>query len=308
MPEVNSTDLSRLRPYGMGIAVQDKVRGSDTLEIYLSEQLPYVTGKLSDVKIEYDKDLPDSSDNVQNYKATSKFIIKAKWLPDGDNNRITPPDVKKNETVMVYKFADSPKYYWKCIFREPNIRRLETVTHMYSDIPDGLEAYDKKSSYWSEVSTHDRVWRIHTSCRNGEPHEYDGIIDTKDATVTIKDDIGNIIHIDTDRHLIRIINADNSTTEWTTTNINSRSDDNITSRTTTQYHQASNTYTIDSPTTYITGDLIVGGNASIGGNLTVGGDITCGGGGGGGSVSMSGSLRVGGSISCSGGNPNHHGH
>lgn len=123
-------------------------------------------------------------------------MIKAKWIPFGNSNRDTAPDVRKNETVLIFRFADEQEYYWDTIFREPELRRLERVRYSYCNRPEGLEAYDDDTSYWLEYSTVDQhVW-LHTSDNNGEPCKYDIKIDSKAGTVTIKDDIGNIIHLD----------------------------------------------------------------------------------------------------------------
>ena len=97
---------SRFHVYGIGVAVKDKVKFSDELEIYLVEQFPYVEGKLTEAKVEHKSELPDSKGTTKSHEVKGGYTITAKWLPDGANNQITAPDVYKGESVKILR---SPK-------------------------------------------------------------------------------------------------------------------------------------------------------------------------------------------------------
>jgi hypothetical protein len=187
---------SKLKLYSLGIVIVTKPRGTDYIEVSPIEDLPLVNGLIADVKYKYDITLPDAKGKPISSKVEGNNIIKAKWIPFGHSNRMSAPDVVKNETVVLFRFADTDEYYWTTIFREPSIRRLETVLYGFGDIPTGLVPFDKDSSYWVEVSTHDKYIHLHTSTSDGEPYEYDIIIETGSGSVTVKDNVGNSYVLD----------------------------------------------------------------------------------------------------------------
>lgn len=201
---------SRLQLYSLGIVVKDKEDGSDQIEVYPVEELPFIDGKITD----YKQDMKDKSQNAKGVptsaKAEGDAVIIAKWLPLSDSNRMTPPDVIKNETVQIWRYADTDDYYWVTQFREPSIRRLETVCWMFGNLPSGIKAFDKDSSYWFEVSTKTKLITLKTTKSNNEPYSYTVKIDTQNGRITMEDDIGNIFTIDSPTAEISAVNSHGS--------------------------------------------------------------------------------------------------
>lgn len=187
---------SRLKLYSLGIVIETKPRGTDYIEVSPIEDLPFAEGLIADIKYKYDVTLPDAQGIARSSKIEGNNQLRAKWIPHGHSNRMTAPDVVKNETVIIFRYADTDEYYWTTVFREPNIRRLETVLYAYGDIPSGLIPFDKDSSYWCEVSTHDKYIHVHTAKSDGEPYEYDVKIDTANGYVLVTDDVGNFYKLD----------------------------------------------------------------------------------------------------------------
>lgn len=183
-----------LKIYSIGIVVKDKERNSDTIEVYPVEELPLAQGDLKETT-QYDQTMPDSKNVPIQGKVEGKNYLTAKWIPFGHSNRITPPDVYANEHVILFRFADNEEYYWTTIYREPMFRRLETVCYMFSNLKEKMQEFTKESSYWCEVSTHDKKIQIHTSNSNGERYEYDIIINTEESTIIVKDNVDNFIHL-----------------------------------------------------------------------------------------------------------------
>lgn len=194
-----SGDNSQLHLVSIGIAVKDKEKFSDELEIYLVELFPYVQGKIADQKLDHQKDMADSKGTTKSHTAKGSYTIKAKWLPDGSGNQITAPDVYKNESVKVFRYADTDKYFWSTVFREPKLRKQETVATMYSNVKEPNKEFDKQSSYWTQVDTRDKKWQLHTSKNDGEKCEFDAILDTKEGTFTLTDNNGNTFTLDTSK-------------------------------------------------------------------------------------------------------------
>lgn len=301
MAKLSDIDMSKLKVFGMGIVVKDKPKFSDEVEVYIPEQMPYVSGKIADAKIEHKRTMVDSKGSEKTYEAEAVYTITASWLPDGNDNQITAPDVYKNETVKVFRFGDSDKFFWKTSFREPKLRKQETVATMYSNQKDPKEEFDKKSSYWTQVDTRDKKWQLHTSKNDGEKCEYDAEIDTKEGLVTIKDDLGNKFNIDSGAAKITFLNSSNNSFVMEQGNTTSTTPDALSMTSTSTSMQSSDATQIaagsdmginaggglnlsaagDSNmnaggTMKLAGNpIILEGDVIINGNLTVNGDITC---------------------------------
>lgn len=187
---------SKLKLYSLAIVLEDKPRGTDEIKVSPVEDMPFVNGKIIDYKQQYSVSLPDENNIPRRTDTTGDATVIAKWMPWGDGNRNTSPDVRKNETVLLFRYADTDEYHWVELFREPSLRRLETVCYMYGDIPSGVSPYDKQSSYWCEFSTHDKKIQIHTSQSNGEQYTYDVIIDPGNSRIIVKDNVGQTIALD----------------------------------------------------------------------------------------------------------------
>ena len=199
---------SKLVHYGIGIVLEDKPRKTDIAKITNIEEFPFTEGKLSDEKEELKHELPDKQGVPRKSKAKRDIVIEATWLGGYDSNRMTSPDLIKNETVDIYRYADTQEYYWRKRGREPGIRRLETVCYMYGNLQKPLEEWDKRSSYWHEISTHDKHIITQTTTSDGEAFSYNVQINPKKDQIYHGDDIGNYYRLLSSENLIENVNAD----------------------------------------------------------------------------------------------------
>lgn len=199
---------SKFKFFSLGIVLEDKVRGSDQIKVYPVEQLPQIDGKISDYKPGFNAKGVDARGVKTETKLEGDGVIVAEWFPDGADNRMTSPDVIKNESVKIYRYADTDTYLWKTIYREPSLRRLETVCYMFGDLISGLAPMDKESSYWFEISTHDQHIKLHTSNSNGEPFTYDFKLDTASGNLLITDNVGNSIELNSKTSYIGLKNGE----------------------------------------------------------------------------------------------------
>lgn len=301
MAKLSDIDMSKLKVFGMGIAVKDKPMFSDEVELYIPEQMPYVSGKIADAKVEHKRTMVDSKGSEKTYEAEAVYTITASWLPDGNDNQITAPDVYKNETVKVFRFGDSDKYYWKTVFREPKLRKNETVATMYSNQPKPSAEFDKETSYWTQVDTRKKRWHLHTPDNDGEVCKYDFIIETREGKVIIKDSIGNSFVLDSPNASFSITNAKFNNFLMEGENTTSTTPNSLSMNSTSTSMQSSDSTTINSGTdtsisaggglnlasagesnmqaggTFkVAGNpIILEGDVIINGNLTVNGDIKC---------------------------------
>lgn len=209
----NPTDESGLRFYGIGIVAENKPRNGDFIMVSPVEKVTSSKGRLAETEHVYEVESLDVNGIVSKEKITGQSIIKAKWMPLSEGNRQTAPDVREGESVRLWKYGNASEYYWQTMYREPGIRRLETVLYCYGNLPSGNTPWDKDSSYWHEVSTHDQHLWWKTTQSNGEAYSYDIKLDTRNSNYTIHDNVGNIFLLDSQNTLIRMINADGSFVE-----------------------------------------------------------------------------------------------
>lgn len=293
---------SKFQFYSIGIVVNDKTRNSDFADITPVEEITNVDKKISDFLIENNVSMPNIKGVTKTTSATGSAIIKARWLPLGQSNRISSPDLIKNETVILIRFADTDEYYWTTIFREPKIRRLETVLYAFGNLAKGLVEWTKKSSYWFEVSTHDKYVHLKTTKSNNEAHEYDIKIDTANSTVEIFDELNNKFSLNSIDRTIEISQSEGHSVKVTpdTIELKDKSGNSVilsTGSSTLTINvnssvivNASNSVKLNTPVLDLSGNLVVGGGITMKGGGGAGASFT-------GSGSFSGSMDVQGTIS-----------
>ena len=190
---MSNLPTSQLRMRSIGIVVKAKELGSLTIIVDPIEDLSLDSGPISEDSKTLETNLPGLNGVKKKTTLTGGSTIEATWLPEGNSNRATPPDVNANESVKIWQFGDAPTYYWSTLKFEPELRRLERVRYMYSNLPSGLEAFDEKTSYYVEISTIDKKVRLVTNDNDGEAVAYNVEFDTKNGVFTLEDNVGNKI-------------------------------------------------------------------------------------------------------------------
>lgn len=192
---VDDDFYTKLKEYSLGIVVKKKPYGDDIAEVWPVEHFSMEHGEVKEDTREMTLEVENLIGVPIPVDVKGSAILKAKWIPRGNSNRDTSPDVNVNETVMIYRYAHTDKFYWDTIFREPKLRRLEHVRYAYSNKPDGLDEFDPESSYWIEYSTAEKRIRLHTSDNDGEACKYDITLKTDQGYLEIKDSLGNLIKL-----------------------------------------------------------------------------------------------------------------
>lgn len=283
----DGTEVSELKIYSLGIVVENKPVGSDIIIVSPIEKLNISeNGLIKDSKTDRKGTMADMDGSSIHKEVFSANYIHAKWLPISNSNRMTAPDVIANETVLLFKFADIAEYFWTTLFREPSIRRQETVLYAWGNLPGGMTAWDKKTSYWLEVSTIDKHLILRTSKNDGEFTGYTFTINTKAGNVKLEDDLGNYYLLDSPTNTATVNTLDkinfiskneiNLTTKVVNINMKSM---NVNGETLTE--GLSNNKTVNSPNinhngaqTAISDNLTVGANLNVNGNITGGATIS----------------------------------
>lgn len=220
-------EVSKLSFYNVGTAAENKALSSPFLEVTPLEDMPFVDGELTDNADKFKSKGKDSEGQSYQHEIDSTVTVKAKWLPIGQSNRLTPPDVRRGEMVVLYRFADNDEFWWSTLQHDINLRRLETVIYGIVATPkDGVPA-THENMYWFEMSSHNKMIHLHTSKANGEFCTYDIQINAGEGIITIQDDIGNEFVFDSKEHRIEIMNADGSHVDVNKTKISLKATDEI---------------------------------------------------------------------------------
>lgn len=203
-------DQSLLRVISIGVAAENKSPGSDTVEVVLSEQQTFINGEIrSDFKTDTAKGV-DSLGNPWQVSVNMANTVTASWFGDG-TNRITSPDIRRGDPIEILQYAEVDTFYWRAIPTPgKSVRKLETVTHFYSNTQDeGDNTPTAENSWHSEVNTHKKVWTtVKTNKNDGEAFAYTQQFDAKNGNAVLgADDDGNYVQMNSKDGIIEIANA-----------------------------------------------------------------------------------------------------
>lgn len=250
--------VSRLRFYSLGVVAENKRLSSKEIYVTPIEDLSMYDGELNAKEESIKETGKDALAKDYTKSVNSSNTIIARWLSLGTPNRLTAPDVRTGEMVVIYQFGDHNRYYWSTISEDISLRRLETVIWAISGSASDNDKVNPQNTYYLEVSSHKKIVKFHTSKVNGEKVSYDVTFDTGNGVFSIKDSNSNELTWDSNSSSLGL-----------------------------KFQQVS-----------ITGSLSVGGGlgvaagGSFGASFSAGSDITAGG-----NISAGKSLKAGESIS-----------
>lgn len=188
----------------LGTVVEDKKPFERTIKVHLQEALPFVAGEVKPIDT---KGAVTSTDGYSGQVETTNNV-EAKYF-DGFTNRRYPPDIRKNEQVLVLNYADSDTYYWISAGRDDNLRKKERFNLSVADTPNVVDELNDDNTYFIELDTlHEKRIKISTSNSDGEKYRYLLMFDSKKNTITLCDDNNNEILIESDTPRVRLRNHD----------------------------------------------------------------------------------------------------
>ena len=123
---------SKLKLYAIGYIAKDIEEDSMYVDIFPAETLNTYSGELNDQTV-VNTTTTDIEGNVMSIAVDKSRLITAKWLPLNQSNRVTPPNVCKGETVIIYNYAGTDDYFWNTMYAEPDLRKREKVTYYFSN-------------------------------------------------------------------------------------------------------------------------------------------------------------------------------
>ena len=194
----------------IGYAAENLKLGSKELAIYPPEFLGYLDGEINQQTAREETSGKDYFGREYKAAATISNCMKAKWLQWG-SNRQTAPNIRRTERVIIWRYGNSDCYYWTAMGEDDHLRRLETVIWCFSDTKDeSVTTLTPDNSYYFIISTHRKQVTFGTAKSDGEPFKYTVEFNTKEGSLTIADDVGNHIELNSALTQITIENADKS--------------------------------------------------------------------------------------------------
>lgn len=198
-----------LRPVYTGVAVADIEYGSNILHAVPLEATPSITGEVN-TSIEVVSVEIETPNGTATHKSNFTDYLSCKWL-NRNSNRLTAPDVRKGERVLIWQNADSEDYYWESLGIDNHLRTREHVIMAFSNTNNDDRAnkvLNFKNCYIMEFDTVNKKIRIKTNKNDGEPYEYEIVLNTKDGFFKFADDVGNYGLMDSLNTVIEFMNKD----------------------------------------------------------------------------------------------------
>lgn len=193
---MDQVDTSGFKIYSYGIVADNKAISSKVINVTPIEVVSMIDGPIASNPMDIESKGIDAAGVNYNSKITTDNVIEATWLPFG-SNRVTPPDVRRGEPVLIWQYQSTDKYYWSILGLADDLRRLETVVYAFNGNPNtASKEFNPDDYYFIEVSTHNKNVTFHTSKANGEPFTYAFQFNTAEGKVLLADDVGNFFELD----------------------------------------------------------------------------------------------------------------
>lgn len=203
-------DKSILTLFSIGYVTTNKKRDSRKVQCLPVESASATDGEVTHNPVEEILTGTDTDGNKYEVKGTQTRDLECEWMPTEDN-RATPPDVRRGELVEIYRVGKTGQYYWRCMGFRNNLRSLEHVVYLFAASPDaGGAGGTFEKSYSLVFSPADGYIQIRTTKANGEPYAYTFEINTKQGLAACADDVGNFWEINSKETKVRLQNSDNS--------------------------------------------------------------------------------------------------
>lgn len=278
--------ISNFRLVSLGIVAEHKKPSTHIAKVHPAELLSEIDGVLQSIPVEFYSSGVHADESEYSIKIEADNAFECEWLPF-EEHRITSPDIRRGEQVLIWQMGDEDKYYWSSFGRDRNLRRLETVIWAFSNISDpeaDVESLTAENAYFIEVSTHHKHITIRTNKNDGEPFSYTIQLNTKDGNYTVMDDVGNYVQLDSKNTLIDLTNKYNTHMRLDKKNIYGYAPDSMFMKAVndmkfecTDFLLKAQSVTVDAPKSKFTGEVEVGKGVKIGEGLDVGKGVKAGG-------------------------------
>lgn len=198
---------SQFKPYSIGVVTANKGEGTGLLDVQPIEIQWASNGEIVNNYAEETVEGKDKEGQDIKYRVITSNNLTAAWMPMGNSNRISPPELRRGMLVMIYKDSDN-NYYWVDTGLNREYMRAESVTYGFCANPNPLvnAKVSQENWYIVEVSPRNHQLLITTSQSNNEYTTYTVVLNTKDGFFKLVDGLGNYILLDSKNKQIKMEN------------------------------------------------------------------------------------------------------
>ena len=185
---------SEFVPYAFGYAAEDKEPDAMMLKVHILEHVPGLDSELDTEGKDKQEVASTGSLGVSVGSVDKGTVIEAAWLPE--ENRMVPPTVKQGESIQIYRFGESDKFYWQTHGYNKDLRRKEVyvigVSNLDKEESFG-ELFDADTSYWLRFDSIGKNVQLHIADNDKEASGYDMTFDSKKGVFSLVDTHKNSI-------------------------------------------------------------------------------------------------------------------
>jgi len=176
-------DFSKLHPWSIGIVIHDIKIGEEIIDIYPIEKIPdedvnlWIKTKFKETIINTNPKDNETTDSDEVIVLKKSVSVKAMWLGKSQYNRVTPPTIRKEEYVQIYRYSNADIFFWDTLKNDVRLRKEEVVTHAYSNKPDIDMNETLDNMVYNTIDTKNKIIHYHTPDTNGGLTTYDFTLD-----------------------------------------------------------------------------------------------------------------------------------
>jgi hypothetical protein len=193
MPAIYS---STFRQFSKAKATENIPFGESVGEFTLSELLPAQDKEITSRYDEHEVTGKDASGISYAAKTKTSITISASWLPNS-SNRLTAPNLRRGEEVMIWATADHGEYRWTPLGDDDDLRNTEVVLFGFRAAKDYKTKHSRSETmYVLEINGERGFVAFSTTVDRGEYTRTCMVWDLMKGTWTYEDGVDNKILVD----------------------------------------------------------------------------------------------------------------
>ena len=206
--------------FGLFKVVEDKAEDSFDIKVSPVSYIPDLKGDLNKNK-EQVVGIVDMENQHSSISTTKSNFITATWLPEGEQNRISAPDVVVGDVVEIYSVRGTDEHYWKVFSHNTSLRKREKVLIWLSN-KGAAKSGSEADAYYLLWDTRNKIVHFHTSDNDGEACTYDIVLNTLVGKFMLKDNLNNDVLLDSPKGILttNVVNEYNVNTKKINFNCN----------------------------------------------------------------------------------------
>lgn len=203
----------RTKTVVIGYAAADKDPNSRDLYVYSPELTPFGSPEIAATNVEVAVNTSDGKGGTHSSTLKTSNVFKATYA-GGTGMSPIPPDVRTGEQVELSNYGDTDQWYWQSSGRDDGLRRCERKLITASASTENNAPLNTANTYFLEIDTlNQKVIRLQTSQADGEKHCYTFVIDAAASTISMGDEAGQMIQLDSENQRTFMKNASGSMIE-----------------------------------------------------------------------------------------------